>query len=216
MSASVCPITPVVDDPLHVGFLAILPRIGLHGQIFFRYLKCPHRKEDALQEMRALAWKWYVRATEQGKDPAQFASALAVYAAKHVKQGRKLCGQEKVKDILSFLGQSKFSFTISPLPQGSSLDGNIFDEALHDNTQTPVDEQVCFRIDFPCWLATLGPRNREIALEMALNHRTQDLARKYGMSEGRISQLRRELHHDWLRFCNELPECYQQPTVGIA
>ena len=36
--------------PLHQGFLALLPRVGSHGPIFFRHLRCPHRKEGALQE----------------------------------------------------------------------------------------------------------------------------------------------------------------------
>ena len=41
-------------------FLQLLPKIELHGKIFFRHIKCRQSKEEALQEMRALAWKQYV------------------------------------------------------------------------------------------------------------------------------------------------------------
>jgi hypothetical protein len=39
---------------LHTRFLVLLPKIETHGRIYFRYLR-PHRKEEVLQEMRALA-----------------------------------------------------------------------------------------------------------------------------------------------------------------
>ena len=45
---------------LHARFLSILPRIELHGCVCFRHLRCPHRREDAVQEMVALCWKWFV------------------------------------------------------------------------------------------------------------------------------------------------------------
>jgi Mor family transcriptional regulator len=67
-----------------------------------------------------------------------------------------------------------------------------------------VDVQVCFRLDFPAWLITLGRRNRSIVEDMALGHRTQDLARSYQLSAARVSQLRREFHENWRRFCGEL------------
>ena len=46
---------------IEAHFLSILPRIAKHGHIYFRHLRCPNRKEDAIQEMTCLAWKWFVR-----------------------------------------------------------------------------------------------------------------------------------------------------------
>src|SRR5262245_169802 len=40
---------------------------------------------------------------------------------------------------------------------------------------------------------------------MALGERTKDLAARYGTTQGRISQLRREFHDDWRRFTGEAP-----------
>jgi len=39
--------------------------------------------------------------------------------------------------------------------------------------------------------------------EMANNEGTLDLSRRFELSPGRISQLRREFHDDWRRFCGE-------------
>ena len=59
-----------------------------------------------------------------------------------------------------------------------------------------------FRLDFPSWLRTRTDRDRRIIGDMAMGQRTLDLSRKYGISPGRISQLRREFHDDWERFCS--------------
>ena len=68
---------------------------------------------------------------------------------------------------------------------------------------TPPDEQAAFRIDYRVWLAQLGDRNRRIAEDMALDHSTKELATMHRLSQGRISQLRREFHLDWRRFHGE-------------
>jgi hypothetical protein len=190
---------------LHAGFLALLPRIERHSEVCFRHVRCPHRRADCGAEMVALCWKWYGRAAQQGKEVGRFVSILATFAARHVRSGRRLCGQEKGKDALSPLAQTRHNFVVEKLPDFSTLSSNPFAEALADNTVTPPAEQAAFRIDFPAWLATLGARNRDIAEDMALGHRTQDLGRKYGVGPSRVSQLRREFHDDWRRFCGDLP-----------
>ena len=88
---------PTSLDALHTTFLTeILPRIELHGAIQFRHVKCPHRKEECLAEVRALSWKWYVRLMQRGKCPLEFVSALATYAVKAVNSWRQVCGQEQL------------------------------------------------------------------------------------------------------------------------
>src|SRR5690242_9174776 len=75
-------------DELHTKFLAILPRIELHGRIYFRHLN-PHNKADAIQEMCSLAWKWLLRLDEQGKDPADFLMSFTTFLARAVNSGRR-------------------------------------------------------------------------------------------------------------------------------
>jgi hypothetical protein len=202
-------------EALHQHFLAILPRIETHAQIHFRHLKCPGKRADAIQEVIAFAWKWFLGIKEQGKDVNEFVMALADFAVRHVRSGRRLAGQEKSKDACSPVAQRR-GIRIEPLPQStrrcwdsvhSAPHGqdhmNVFEERLRDNTQSPVADQAAFRIDFPVWLMQLGPRNREIAQDMTCDLRTGELAVKYRTTAGRISQLRREFHLDWRRFHGE-------------
>src|SRR5205085_7671788 len=89
------------------------------------------------------------------------------------------------------------------LPDRSSLDGKVLDEALHDNPRSPVPDQVCFRLDFPCWLNTLTERDRRVVGDLMAGERTLDVADKHGLSPARVSQLRREFMEGWLAFCGE-------------
>ena len=183
--------TAVVKQPppspqaLHAHFLAILPRILEHGCIYFRHLKCPHRKEEALAEVRALAWKWFARLVERGKDPTAFVSALATYAARAVRSGRRVCGHERVKEVLSPVAQRRHGFAVESLPLSTQTSHehlyaaprgqraqDAFEERLRDNTLTPPPDQAAFRIDFPVWLTTHSERDRRLIDHLLVGERT--------------------------------------------
>jgi hypothetical protein len=186
---------------LHALFLLMLPRIEQHAQIYFRHVRCPQQRDDAIAEAIALSWKWVISLTQRGKDVQSFVSAIASFAAKAVKSGRRLCGQEKPKDVLSPRAQQRRGFTVGKLPDFSSLSSNPLMEALADNTQTPPDEQAAFRIDFPAWIKTRSQRDRRVIEELMRGERTLEVAGKHRLSSARISQLRREFSEDWERFC---------------
>jgi hypothetical protein len=191
---------------LHAAFLAILPRIVKYARFHFRDLRCLHRQDGAVAETVALAWKSFQRLARRGKDASRFVAAFADYAARAAKSGRRLCGQEKARDALSPQAQQRCGFAVQSLPMASSMTGNLFDEALADNTQTPVPDQVGFRLDFPAWRLGRCERDRRLIDELMVGERTIDVAHRYGLSPARISQLRRAFHHDWQAFCGELPE----------
>jgi hypothetical protein len=182
-------------------FLALLPRLQRHAAVAFRDIRCPDRKEELTAEAVALAWRWVLRLVERGKDVAAFPSALATFACRAARSGRRLCGQEPVRDVLSPLSQRRKSFVVNPLPSRSTLGANVYDEALIDNARTPPDEQAAFRHDFPLWLASLGGRKRAVAETLMVGETTLAASAKHNMSPGRISQLRREFMEGWERFC---------------
>jgi hypothetical protein len=186
-------------DELHAAFLTILPRIELHGRCYFRHKKI-HKRDEAVAEMVALAWKWFRSLAARGKDATEFPMALARFAAQAVHNGRRLCGQERTNDALSPRAQQEHNFTVVSLPDTSSLNGNVFDDALQDNTQTPVDEQVAFRLDFPVWRLSRSDRDRRVIDDLMVGERTMDVAGRHGLTAGRISQLRRDFQEDWGRF----------------
>jgi hypothetical protein len=204
-------------EALQTHFLSIMPRIRTHAEVCFRHLRCAARRADAVAEVIALCWKWYLRIVEQGKDVNEFVTTLADFAVRHVRCGRRLCGQERAKDVFSVRAQHRQGFKVESLPSSTrqhleSLYSDphgqqaidAFEERLRDNTITPPDEQAAFRIDFPLWLAQLGERKRAIAEDMTLDISTTELAGRYKVSPGRISQYRREFHTDWQRFHGEV------------
>jgi hypothetical protein len=202
MSAVLVPVLTTLSVPvLQARFLSILPRIELHGRLSFRHLRCADLRANAVAEMVALAWAWHLRLAERGKDATRFPGALAIYAARAVRAGRRLCGQERAKDVLSPTAQRRRQFVVESLPDFSTLSSNPLTEALCDNMQTPPPEQAAFRCDFPAWLQTRSERDRRLAENLMRGERTQDVSSRFGLSPARISQLRRDFHDDWQRFC---------------
>jgi hypothetical protein len=204
---------PSAGDPLGDCFLVVLPRIELHARIYFRFMKADH-KEEAVAETVALAWCWFVRLTERGKDVTLFVSALASYAARAVLSGRRLCGQLPARDVLSEVAQRRHGFSVQALPQSTrhpfeelytSVQGqrhiDAMDEMLKDNSITPPPDQAAFRIDFAAWRRTRTERDRRLLADLMVGERTSHVSKKYGITAGRVSQLRREFHDDWVRFC---------------
>ena len=191
------------SNALQIAFFAAFPRIARHAQIYFRGLKCVDTRDDAVAESVALAWVWFVRLVERGKHPETFISAIATFAARAVRDGRRMCGKEKAKDVLSRTTQVRRGFSVSRFPEFSTRTDNVLDEALQDNTATPVPDQVSFRLDFPAWLATRSIRDRELIGELIVGERSQDAARRFGVSPARIAQLRRAYLEDWRAYCDE-------------
>jgi hypothetical protein len=119
--------------------------------------------------------------------------------------------------VLSPLAQQRHHFAVVKLPQFETLSDNPLTEALADNTKSPPDEVVCFKLDFTAWLARLSERDRGIVLDLMLGERTRDVAAKYSLSAARISQLRREFCRDWLGFCGELSAlAIASSALGVA
>ncbi len=202
---------------LQTTFVAVvLPRILSHGRVYFRGIRCPHRREDAIQEMIALAWKWHLRLARRGKDATRFLSVLASRAARGVHSGHRLAGPENSHDVLFPPARQRHPFAVGRLPDFEALTDHPAGEALADNTQPPPDEAVCSQLDFAAWLASLAERNRGIALDLMVGERTRAVAHKYGLSAGRISQLRREFCQGWRAFRGELPTPTRSPAVGVA
>src|SRR3954447_603526 len=116
MIASTDSFTPSTAHPLHAAFLALLPKLQTHAAIYFRHVRCYNKKADCVAETIALAWKWYVRLAEQGKDVNQFLMAFIFLVARAVKSGRRACGMERADDVMSPVAQRRHDFTVEALP----------------------------------------------------------------------------------------------------
>jgi hypothetical protein len=102
-------------DSLHRRFLALMPRLERHARIYFRHIPCADQRADKVAETIALAWKWFLRLQERGKDVEQFPMVFTFLAAQAVRSGRRLCGQEPAKDVLSTRAQHRHDFQVETL-----------------------------------------------------------------------------------------------------
>jgi DNA-binding NarL/FixJ family response regulator len=57
-----------------------------------------------------------------------------------------------------------------------------------------------YRIDIRAWLKSMPVRQRRIAQMLAAGFTTPEVAERFGVSQGRISQLRRWLKEHWEDF----------------
>ncbi|MBA4192574.1 MAG: hypothetical protein C0467_31790 [Planctomycetaceae bacterium] len=151
----------------------------------------------------ALCWVWYIRLVQKGRNPAEFISAMARYGVRAVNSGRRACGQKRANDCLSRHCQQFRQPMCNRPPETRIPDENVIEDALCDNTQTPVPDQVQFRCDFGEWEHRLPTAKQRLVKGLALGHRTKDLATEFGLSPGRISQLRKEFAEDYAAFCGD-------------
>jgi len=73
---------------------------------------------------------------------------------------------------------------------------------IEDKKAGPADTAAA-RIDTSAWLRSLPRRDRKVAKVLATGEMTNAAARKFNVSAGRISQLRRELEASWVEFQRE-------------
>lgn len=169
-------------------FLALMPCILRCLSFSFRHLRDDAR-DDAIQEGVANAFVAFLRLAASGRTHRAYPTQLARYAIIQFRSGRRVGSKTSVRDVLSPLNQKKGRCTLE-----------VFRESVMEDYHTPVPEQVCFRVDFPGWLHTLRSRDRKVAEHLATGHTTSEVAKRFSLSEGRISQMRRELHASWQQF----------------
>jgi len=216
MIASVC--TPGIQsiEQLHEQYLEIMPRLQSYAQGYFGFIHCPHKRADKVQEALGLAWRWLLQLNEKGKDVSQFPASFVFMVVRAVRCGRRLVGMEKTKDAMSPRAQQMHSFKVERLPGATAcpheqlygdVDGqekhDAYEERLHQNMVTPVPEQVAFRLDWPRFLRTLTQRDRAMARFLSLGNTTKHTAQKFGLTPGRVTQLRQQWHREWEFFQND-------------
>lgn len=196
---------------LKIEFEELLPKITRYFASVFRFVRCEATRNDYIAEGVALCWKWFIRMKQQGKEPADFVTTMARYAARAVRSGRTVCGQQKSKDVLSLTAKIRYGigvvqFAAKAVPEHRSKPSAIPDEQLvyedHviDNTRTPVPEQAAFRVDWPLFLNTLSLRDRSIAAFLAVGHQATEAAKEFKLSLPRISQVRKDWQRRWSEF----------------
>ena len=187
----------------HKRLVAMLPTVRRNARLAFRRLDAESR-EDAVAEVIANVTAAFARLVKLGKAHLAFPTVLTRYAISQFRDGRRVGNRFRISEVLSRHAQRKKRFLVERLDHRQKDTGE-WNEAIVEDSRTPVPEQVAFRIDFPRWLAQLTRRNRKIAEALSLGNTTSEVAKRFEMSAGRISQLRKEFYRSWQEFQQDPP-----------
>jgi hypothetical protein len=181
-------------------FLEMVPAIERHAQVAFRNLQ-PQAREEAICSVLADAFCAYRRLAELGKQDMAYAIPLVRYAVARYRAGRCIANRTNSRDVSALVAQRRRGFRLDSLDRVNVK--STWADMLADNTLTPIPDQVAFRLDFPAWLRGLSRRDRKLARFLALGNTTAEAAQRFGVTPGRVSQLRRALERDWQAFQND-------------
>jgi hypothetical protein len=192
-----------VCDEWQAGFLAVLPAVQTHAKIRFRHLRAEQR-EEAIQEAIAFACVSYQRLVGQGKQEALRSATLAEFAVRRVRNGRFVACRQHSQDVLGPFVHQKRGFEVRSLTPSREDQGGWQATLIECKRVLPSD-MAAFRIDLEQWLASFSQRHRQIITTLASGERTAAVAEQFGLTAGRVSQLRRRYERHWLAFQGDRP-----------
>lgn len=186
----------------HDRFLELLPQIKRQASRAFRNFQ-PAEREELVQEVIANTYVAFTRLVELGKQELAYATPLAMYAVRHVRSGRRVGTRVNKRDVLS---PANRRVTVEPLQRFDHGDGE-WQEILVEDRHTGPAETAAARLDVANWYRKLPMTKQRVARVLASGESTQETAKQFGVSSGRVSQLRRELQSSW-------QELQGEPTVA--
>ena len=192
----------------HAAFEAMLPAIETQAQFAFRHLN-PDARAEAIQETVCNCCQAYARLVELGKTDVAYPTVLARFGIRQTNEGRKVGGSLNVHDISSDYCQQRKDLLQERLDRHDSEE-DAWAEILVEDKHAGPAETAIVRIDFATWLLYLPRRLRKIATFLASGETTTAAAKRFRVSQGRISQIRKELFLAWHRFQGD------EPALAIA
>ena len=196
-TTTACPASPA-PRRWHKAFLAMLPQIIQHAKFAFRHLK-PEARAEAVQNVVTNSCAAVAALARRGKLDLCYPTVLAQFGIKQTRDHRITGGSLNIKDVLSKYCQANKNLRVERLDHYDPTEQEWTEVVVEDKTAGPADIART-RIDFSDWLASLKRRDRRVAEFLANGESTTAAARRFRVSAGRISQLRRELAENWKRF----------------
>ena len=186
-------------------FACMLPAICRHARMSFRNLPAEARL-DAVQEVVASAFVAYARLVKLGNEELAYATPLARFAERRVRAGRTVGAPVNVNDITSPWCQLRRGICVESLEQqdGRGCARSWSRTGMPHRPTLPPRESILMTGS-----ANLPPRQRAIAEILATGEETRTVARRFGLSAGRVSQIRRKLHRRWCLFQGEIASSVQ-------
>lgn len=178
----------------------VLPHVETHARIQLRHLK-PEAREEAVANAVAHAFVAVGQLAQRQQLARAFVSTVAQFAVCATRNGRKVGTRQAAKDVMSPIAQRRHGFRVKRLSEPRAL--AEWRQATLDNRHVTPSDAAAFAIDFREWLGRFDRRKRRIINRLATGESSSDVARRVGVSPGRIAQLRREFEDSWRRFQGE-------------
>lgn len=183
------------------GFRAMTPDIIRHVKQAFRYLDAEARSE-AIQEAIVATMVAYIRLYDCGKLDVAYPSVLARFAVAQFHDGRRVSAKLNCRDVMSPYARRKKGIQVDSLHGYDQVDHTWHEILVEDKHAGPA-ETAAARLDFSDWFNSLTRRDQLIAEALSGGDTTKDVARRFDVSPGRISQKRRQFLESWQRFHGE-------------
>ena len=198
-STSTCTVSP---SEIERRFDAVYPEIDSRAARMGRRYRDP---EEAAAEARAFMWADFVGAARKGRwlRPGD----LAFFAAKQLRCARTLTGNS-VRDALSPQTRARRRFQVLAIPaRGPGPRGGVrarasdeIIEALTTNAREGVPCIVATRLDWRDFLDRLPRRTVRIVSMLAEGHKRKAVARRVGVTPGRLTQILDPVERDAVAF----------------
>jgi hypothetical protein len=186
------------DGLIQRRFLEMLPQIRKQALLAFRNLRVELR-EELTQEVVAFAYSTFIRLAGQGKEAVAYPSPLARFAIRQVRAGRRVGCRQNIDDVSSPYARRRRGFSVERLDGCDERTGAWRQSLVEDRRAGPA-ETAAARLDLAAWFSKLSSRNRKVARALALGEPTSVVARRFGLTAGRISQLRGWFRAQWEQF----------------
>jgi hypothetical protein len=203
---------PAQERQIQEKFLAMLPQIRNRAEFALRGLR-RQLAAELVDEVVADSFVWFRRLAERGRLHLAFATPLADYSIRRVLSGRRVGCSLNRDDVTSYYAQQSHGIRLLRLDRYDSAE-HCWKPILVEDRSAGPDEIAAARIDVAEWFRRLPRRNRKIAQRLALGDRTRDVAKRFGISSGRVSQLRREFEDSWNQFQGEAAEPHPVPAAA--
>ena len=182
----------------------MLPQIRRQAVIKLRHLRAEAR-EEFVAEVVARAYCVRQRLVEQGRPEIAHPTPLVKFAIRQVRAGRRVGCRQNSADLLAPQASRTDGLLIERIDRRDGRNG-VWNALLVEDRKAGPAEIAMARLDIQAWLRTMSKRNRCIARSLALGETTGAVARQFGLSAGRVSQLRHWFFAQWEQFqCDRRP-----------
>jgi hypothetical protein len=185
----------ILERQYQEQFLEMLPLIRSRAIRTFRRLD-PESREDLIEETIANAFCSFVSIVRRGKASTAYATPLANFAIRQVIAGRRVGSKSSVLDVTSPFAHSARGNLVEHLDDDQSAWRTTL---VEDRRAGPADTAAA-RIDVAAWFHAMSDGQRRIAEALAIGETTSEVARQFGLSSARVSQLRGLLKASWDAF----------------